>query len=211
MLEALQRGLEVEARGLDPSPHRHLVADHTTGSDHGSVVQADDDPVRPALGQPGQHLGPLHGHGSDDDPRDAGLEQLSCATLVADPSAGLHRHRDRRRDGEHEGPVRGAAVAGGIEIDDVQPRGPSSHERLRLLERVAVHGLGGELAPEQAHAPARPDVDGGPQLQVQRSEPSSQIRAKRSSSRSPAEADFSGWNWVPNRFPRSKATAISPP
>ena len=83
---------------------------------------------------------------------------------------------------------------------------------LGLLRRIAVHGLRTELAAEQAHASASPDVDGGPQLQRHDSEGSSvQIRAKRSSSCRPANADFSGWNCVPNMLPCSNATAISPP
>src|ERR1035441_4524082 len=109
-------------------------------------------------------------------------------------------------------PVRPAAFARGVEIDDVQAGGPGRDEGHGLLERIAVDGLGGELSAEQAHALAGSDIDGGPQLQGHTPEGSSaQIRAKRSSSCRPADADFSGWNCVPNMSPRSNATAISPP
>ena len=99
-----------------------------------------------------------------------------------------------------------------IEIDDMEAGGPRRVERLSLLEGVAVFGLVREPAPEQAYAPSRSDIDGRPEVQGQVPEDgSSQILAKRSSTVRPAEADFSGWNWVPNRFPSSKATASSPP
>src|ERR1035441_1713384 len=75
-------------------------------------------------------------------------------------------------------PVRPAAFARGVEIDDVQAGGPGRDEGHGLLERIAVDGLGGELSAEQAHALAGSDIDGGPQLQGHAPEGSSaQIRA----------------------------------
>ena len=89
---------------------------------------------------------------------------------------------------------------------------PGRHEGLRLLERVTVDGLRGELALAQPDTLAHADVDRRPKLQVHPSRAvSQQMRAKRPSSPRPAEADFSGWNWVPNMLPPSNATASSPP
>ena len=115
----------------------------------GAVVQADDDLSGPAL----DHARRARRAGST-----AAVPTTTRATppraappptpIVADATAGLHRHPDRRRRCAARSSRFGrAAVPGGVEVDDVQARRPRRHERLGLLERVAVDGLGRELAP----------------------------------------------------------------
>ncbi len=150
--------------------------------------------------------------GADHDPCHTCLEQTGRGALVPHSSADLHRNSDGRGDTEHDVAVGHAAAARGVEIDDVQTGGTRGDERLGKLQRVPVDGLGRELAPEEPHTPTAAYVDGGPEMHDQGSRAGSpHMRAKRASSRRPAEADFSGWNWVPNTLPRSKATASSPP
>ena len=108
-------------------------------------------------------------------------------------------------------PVRRAAVAGGVEIDDVQAGGAGRDEGLGLLERVAVDGLGGELPrSRRTHRPpggrwrataprSRPGrrlgADAGEAVQEARGRPKPTSRGGTGS----------------RTLPRSKATASSPP
>jgi hypothetical protein len=78
-----------------------------------------------------------------------------------------------------------------VEVDDVEPAGaaidpaPSGDDGI-----VVIGGLPVVVALDQTDGPAVADVD-------RRKEDQLQMRMKLSSSRSPAELDFSGWNWTP--------------
>jgi hypothetical protein len=105
--------------------------------------------------------------------------------------------------------VRGRAVAGAVEVDDVQPFGAALHPRARGAERVGVvDGLGAEVALAQADGLAAADVDRGVEDHAVAGVPTrSQAALKLASSLSPCREDFSGWNWTPKTF--SRATALT--
>ncbi len=66
-----------------------------------------------------QELGVLDCGGPDRDAVEAARERRLECIEVADATAGLHRTADRLRDGAHDRRVRLPAVAGAIEVHDV--------------------------------------------------------------------------------------------
>ncbi len=212
-LEAFQGGLELEARRGHPAVHRHLTPDSAVRPARRAVVEADEDPAGPTIDHPGEHCGPLDCERADNNPCDAALQQRRGGALVTHPAAGLHGHAGSCGDVRARRPRFGEPpFSAASRSTTCRREAPAATKAHACSQRVAVDGLGGELAPQEAHAPAVADVDGGPQLQAQPPTAGpAQSPAKRASSARPAEADFSGWNWVPNMLPRSNATASSPP
>ena len=84
------------------------------------MIEAGEHLARPTPGHAGEQFRLLDGQGPDDDPGDTPREQSRGRGLVPDSPTDLHRHAGAGRDLEHEVPVRRAAPAGGVEIDDVQ-------------------------------------------------------------------------------------------
>ena len=86
------------------------------------------------------------------------------------------------------------AVAGAVEVDDVQVRGAGLDPVARGLQRrVGVHRLVLEAALDEPHRAAVLDVDGGVE---------DHAVTKFCSSASPSREDFSGWNCAPKTLPR---------
>ena len=142
----------------------------------------------------------------------------SAAASSRTPPPVCTGHRHGRGDGRDDRPVDRLAGAGGVEVDDVDPRrarglererpGPPGRRRRRSRGRSrpgrgARTGRRAGRWPGRAPSRQRSDqaVDGG-------------ATARRRSSSAAAGrcvADFSGWNCVAHTLPRSTAATTGPP
>ena len=93
--------------------------------------------------------------------------------------------------------LRGRALAGAVEVDDVQVAGALAHPAARGVQGVGVvGGLVVVVAAQEANRAPAADVDR--RVEDHAAETTrEQISAKFDSSRRPAALDFSGWNWTP--------------
>ena len=115
----------------------------------------------------------------------------------AQPAADLHRDGGRFGDPADMVEVLRLARARTVEVDDVQGLGAGLQPALRGVEGVGVErGLAVVVALDQPHRAPVADVDRRVEDQ---GAPATgwQAAAKPASSSSPAELDFSGWNWAP--------------
>ncbi len=146
---------------------------------------------------------------ADHDALGAGVQGALDGKGVAKAAADLDARVRLGGDAAHVLEVLRRARARAVEVDDVKPLGPLVRPALRRVERVGVvRGLALVVALHEPHGLAAADIDCRVEDQAGTGE---QIAAKFSSSRRPAELDFSGWNWTPKTLPRSTTAAkVSP-
>ena len=145
---------------------------------------------------------------------------------VPHPAAGLHGHAHRFRDPADDGSVHRITGAGGIEVDDMDPRCAVGLESPGLRHRVvAVVGTAVVVTLVEPHTTAPEQVDR--RIQVHQrvlpgaasgtcspSTPLDQSSARRTklpSSTRPGAEDFSGWNCVAMTLLRAASAVISAP
>ena len=140
---------------------------------------------------------------AEDDPLGAGAQRVAHRGQRAQPAAVLDRHRELVGDRSRWSRILRRARPRAVEVDDVQEARARLDPRARRLQgRVAVDGLLGEVALDQAHGLALGDVDGRVEDHAG-CHPRAQRGEVRAAARSPAAEDFSGWNWTPKTWSRA--------
>ena len=86
-------------------------------------------------------------------------KSASAASIVRTPPPNSDRDLDLADELAHDLPVLRAAGARRVEVDEVQVARAVRHVGEGLLDRVAVDGLPGELAPHEPHRLAAADID----------------------------------------------------
>ena len=173
--------------------------------------------MREGRGELGEQFGPLDRDAADHDAGHASREVVAGRLERADAAAELAGNAGCLHHPGDEPGLRRLAVAGAVEIDDVQPAGSGGHEAAGHFDGiVAEDGLAGVVALQQPHALAPTEIDRGPEFHgaacLRVGAVGSQVDASHSeSSRSPAAWLFSGWNWVANIRPRRTAAQNGPP
>ena len=195
-----------------PSLRKHALSVETCVRTYGER-QAD------ALGTEAVHpvrnlTGLLDRRTADDCARDTMHKQIVDGGAIAQPAADLQA--DRALGGElvDQVAIAQCAVTGGVEIHHVQPRCAGIGETPGQGHRVAVRGLTVEVALGQTDRPAAADVDRGVEVHhvptgVRPSPSTAPTKLARMCS--PTAPDFSGWNWVPQTWPRSAEAVTAPP
>ena len=191
--------------GLGPAVHRQ--APYAIGI--AARIERDGDRLAAEFADPREHAGGVaHCQRTDHDAGCAGIEQCRHVIACSYSTAGLHLQGRRRGDVAQQWPQGVAAGLGGVQVDQVQPRGagigiaPGEGQRI-----VAVAGFLGIVALAQAHHAALAHVDRGID-----GEPHAPFhRRKFESKRAPTVAERSGWNCAPATTPRCTIAAKRSP
>ncbi len=147
---------QIDAAALDPAPDRDLLA---------PCVEPDRDPARVIAAQLVDQLGVLDRGGADHHAPHARGEQCARGVDAAHSPADLHRARHRGRDRRDRRQVRRLTGARRVEVDHVDPPRAVGLEPARDRDRIrVVDGLGREVAPQQPHRVAAPQVDRGEEV-----------------------------------------------
>ncbi len=155
-------------------------------------------------------LDPSHGRAADDYPRHTGLEHSRDRLGVTHAATHLKLDGILPRQANDELPVTTSAVAGTVEVDDVQPIGAQAPVLIEQRARFGrVARLGSEIATQQSYAVPVSQIDGWYQahdaptteaLAAAPATPEGTLR-KFCSMRAPTAADRSGWNCAPKKLP----------
>src|SRR5690606_35115071 len=134
-----------------------------------------------------------------------GVEDALHVLARTHAAPGLHLQAGAADDPAHELEQGVASGPSGVQVDQVQPTRPLLRIGLRQRERVvAIAGFLRVIALGEAHDPAVAHVDRG--IQGEAAHAGSRLR-KLCSSRAPATAERSGWNWAPMMLPRRTIAA----
>src|SRR5262245_56298834 len=172
----------LEVGSLRPAVGRDLPGAGVDGGDHPVSVRRCD-----RFG----HLGIANRRRAQHHPLRAGRDRLLDLLGVTETPAELHWDVHGRDDAADMLEVDGLSLPRSVEVDDVQPARAAVHPPSCRDDRIVVIArLPLVVALDEPDGLAAPDVD-------RREKDQLQIETKLRSSPSPAELDFSGWNWTP--------------
>src|SRR5919199_1308264 len=157
-LHAVGRELPRELQHPDPARRSPAVR----GDDTFARIYGDDEVGSELLYSAPPELGVSHRSRADHYPARAGAPHRLQIPQGADPTPCLHRHPDGARYLPNEAELRGAALAGSVEIHDVERLSPAPLPPAGTLDGVCVVlPSPPEVSLLEPHAPAPSQVYGG--------------------------------------------------
>ena len=144
-----------EPAPLEPPTHSDLERARRSSS----VVEPNRDATREGGGGLLEEARSIERCRAEDHPGNTPLDELLDVRHGPDASAGLDRDAAAAGDREHDVTILPTSVTSGVEVDDVEPVGPSLHKGLSQRSGIPVGGLVLVRTLEEADGAAAAQVD----------------------------------------------------